>query len=142
VLDLQRYKDKASNWKGEPPADELQIRGLSDYFENKLPIEYLDFLRFNNGGEGDLSTQPILFQLWSVDEVIESDKDLQVREFLPNFMFFGSDGANELFGIKLNFNDYRVFMIPMIVMDEEDVIIIAENFSNFVQQLGMESINK
>ena len=135
---FERLKTESANWACKPPASEAEIQKLVSHFGSNLPTEYLDLLRFCNGGEGDLALEPVLFRLWSTDEVIEANQDLKIDEFLLGFVMFGGDGANELFGFRLDANDTKVYMIPMIVMTEEDAKVVAENFANFIEAIGRE----
>ncbi|MDQ4122755.1 MAG: SMI1/KNR4 family protein [Acidobacteriota bacterium] len=135
---FERLEIKSDSWTCEPPASEAEIQNLVSHFGSNLPNEYLDLLRFCNGGEGDLALEPVLFRLWSTDEVIEANQDLQVSEFLPGFVMFGGDGANELFGFRLDASDTKIYMIPMIVMSEEDAKVVAENFTEFIDAIGRE----
>ena len=98
---FERLKTKSDSWTCKPPASEAEIQMLVSHFDGALPADYLDLLRTCNGGEGDLALQLVLFRLWSTDEVIQANEDLQVSEFLPGFLMFGGDGANELFGFRL-----------------------------------------
>ena len=114
------------------PISETELQKIVSHFDNKLPTGYLKLLKTCNGGEGELKKQEIFFRLWSADETIEANRDLSINEFLPNFVAFGGDGGNELYTFKINSDETRIFMIPMIVMNEEDAIDIAENFTEFV----------
>ena len=135
---FERLKTESAIWTCEPPASEAEIQKLVSHFGSNLPTQYLDFLRFCNGGEGDLALQPVLFRLWSTDEVIEANQNLQVSEFLPGFVVFGGDGANELFAFRVDADESKIYMIPMIVMSEEDAIAVAEDFAKFIEAIGRE----
>ena len=135
---FERLKTESAIWTCEPPASEAEIQMLVSHFGDNLPTEYLDLLSFSNGGEGDIEMQPVLFRLWSTDEVIEANQDLQVSEFLPGFVMFGGDGANELFAFRVDATETKVFTIPMIVMSEEDSIVVADNFAEFIEAIGRE----
>ncbi len=51
---------------------------------------------------------------------------------------FGDDMANELFGFRVDATDPKVYMIPKIVMSEEDAIVVAETFAEFIETIGRE----
>jgi hypothetical protein len=135
---FERLKTESANWTCKPPARETEIQKLVSHFGDNLPTEYLDLLRLCNGGRGDLALEPVLFRLWSTDEVIEANQDLLVDEFLPGFVMFGGDDANELFGFRLDAAETKVYMIPMIIMSEEDAKVVAENFTEFIDAIGRE----
>ena len=135
---FERLKTESAIWICEPPASETEIQNLVSQFGNNLPKEYLNLLRFCNGGKGDLAVQPVLFHLWSTQETIEANRDFGVDEFLPNFVLFGGDGANEVFAFRVDANQSKIYMIPLIVMSEEDAIVVAENFTDFIESIGRE----
>ncbi|HZS08554.1 MAG TPA: SMI1/KNR4 family protein [Blastocatellia bacterium] len=77
-------------WSGRPPAGEDDILRLMESSEVPLPQEYLDLLRFSNGGNGPLALSPLIFVLYSVDEAIEEMTSEDNKDLYPNFIFFGA----------------------------------------------------
>ena len=73
IADILR--ENADKWVVRPPgATEEAIENLVASAGVQLPTDYLDFLRFANGGEGDLGIQPWYFQVWAAEEVIENNR--------------------------------------------------------------------
>ena len=138
---FERLKTKSALWTCEPPASEAEIQKLVSYFGDNLPTDYLNLLRFCNGGEGDLASQPVLFFLCSASGAIQLNQDYEVSEFLPGYVMFGDDMANELFGFRVNAPDTKVYMIPKIVMSEEDAIVVAETFAEFIETIGRDTLS-
>jgi hypothetical protein len=133
---------KAGVWRGAPPASELTIQRLLADCGLDLPKAYLDQLRRSNGGEGDLALEPRWVCFWPAEEVIESNRDYEVNEFLPGFFGFGSNGGGELLAFKVeSAGDWPVYMIPFIVMDETDALLIAKDCESFIQAVGWEKEN-
>ena len=52
-------------WDVKPPASEVEIALLESKARAELPTEYLELLRFSNGGEGPLALPPLWFQLYA-----------------------------------------------------------------------------
>jgi hypothetical protein len=121
-----------------PAATEEAIENLITNAGVKLPTDYLDFLRFANGGEGDLGIQPWYFQVWAAEEVIENNRNYSIPEFLPGFLGFGTNLGGELLAFDVRREgERRVFMIPMIPMSESDAEEIAPDFETFAMVCGI-----
>ena len=135
---FERLKTESALWTCNSPANEEEIQKLVSHFGDDLPTDYLKLLRFCNGGEGDLASEPVLFFLWSTSEAIELNQIYEISEFLPGYVMFGDDRANEFFGFRDNATDTKVYMIPKIVMSEEDAIVVAETFAEFIETIGRE----
>jgi hypothetical protein len=58
-------------WHAQGPASEAEIILLASKARAELPAEYLELLRFSNGGEGPLALPPEWFQLYSTKDCIE-----------------------------------------------------------------------
>src|SRR2546428_14185738 len=79
-------------WDVKPPASEVEIALLESKARAELPTEYLELLRFSNGGEGPLALPPLWFQLYPVNDCINlCHSNQHVLEQFPTFMFFGSN---------------------------------------------------
>jgi len=118
-----------------PPAEDAAIHTLVVDAGVELPEEYLAFLRDSNGGELDVEVGR--FDLWPAEEIVQANRDLRVEEFLPGFIVFGGDGANELLVFDARGpKPWAVFMVPMIVMSEEDAVAIADDFSSLIGLRG------
>lgn len=62
-------------------------------------------------------------------------KKVPVEEFLPNILLIGSDGGEIAYGIN---SKCEYIEVPFIPMDEEEVLVIAETFEEFIQYLYKE----
>ena len=99
-----------------------------------LPESYIDFLRKHNGASGDLPVQPLYFQLWRIDEIIENNQDYEIQANLPDYFGIGGNGGGEFLAISLN--NKRIFSIPFVPMKEEDALLIAESFEDLEKMIG------
>lgn len=116
-----------------PPAEETVIRKLISDSGLELSEEYLSFLRSSNGGE--ISVESGWFQIYPAEEVMQANLDLHIKEFLSGFFVFGGDGANELLAFNTRGpKSGKVYMVPAIVMDEDDAVMIADSFKSFIAE--------
>jgi hypothetical protein len=131
--------DSSAKWDREVPAEPEAIQRLVAEAPVDLPEEYLTLLRHSNGGEGELGVEPGWFQLWPTEKVIEYNNGYEVAENVPGFFGFGSSSGDEMLAFDLRGGKpWKIVMIPFIVMQVEDAIIIADDFGAFVQSMGRE----
>ncbi len=131
--------DSSAKWDREAPAEHEAIHRLVAEALVDLPEEYLTLLRHSNGGEGELGVEPGWFQLWPTEKVIEYNNDYEVAENVPGSFGFGSSGGGEMLAFDMrDGKPWKIVMIPFIVMQIEDAIVIADDFGAFVQSMGRE----
>lgn len=125
--------EKGSSEFGEKPT-EADLEKLLSQFPPDLPESYLEFLRDHNGASGDLPIQPLYFQLWQIDEIIENNLRYEIQKYLPNYFGIGGNGGGEFFAFDLK--TLKIFTIPFIPMNEEDALLVAECFEEFQSLMG------
>jgi hypothetical protein len=97
-----------------------------------LPQAYLDFLRKRD--DYILEVEAGRFEIYPAGEVVHANGELLVEEFLPKFFIFGGDRANELLAFDTREPmPWKVYMVPMICMSEEDALKIADSFETFIE---------
>lgn len=98
----------------------------------ELPASYKELMRNNDGIEivPDIESEASCLLLWSAEQVAELNKLYETNEFIPDFLFIGSDGGGEGYAIKKG--SENIFQIPFVTMDEEDAIIVASSFDEFM----------
>ena len=75
-----------------------------------------------------------LFEIYPAQAVLQINLDLEVEEFLPGFFVFGGDRANELLAFDTREPEpWKIYMVPMIAMSEEDAVVIADSFKTFIE---------
>ena len=103
-----------------------------------MPEEYLELLRFSNGGEGDLALLPLLFVLFDVDEVLKMLSDRFYRDEFHDFLSFGGNGGLEQIAFALRKGEpYPIVMIDLIA-GSESAVEIAPDMAQFVEAIGLE----
>jgi len=120
------------------PADETEILNLMGETKVQLPSEYLDLLRYSNGGQGDLALPPLLFCPYEVDYVIELLREKPFDELHEQFFIFGGNGGLELIAFDLR----KVPPYPIVMIDpvggEDTAIEIAPDMASFIEAIGLE----
>jgi hypothetical protein len=131
----------SSKWQVKPPpASSDTIDQLISQVPFKFPESYISLLAFSNGPEGSLGIRPGWFSLWEVEDIIESNKGYCVDEYIPGFFGFGSNGGGELFAFKISGEELcGVYTIPFCPLDENDAVLIADNFDSFILAMGIDS---
>ena len=126
-MDIDELKGiLASNLKCAAP-----LGTFSDLDGLSLPNDYLEFLRFANGAFGFLGETYVEF--WSIREIADANAELEIGAFLPGFLAFGGDGANELFVFdRRTSQGAGVYQVPMIGMEPDALRICADTFTAFV----------
>jgi hypothetical protein len=131
--------DSTAKWNRNPPAATDAIQDLVSGCAIDLPDEYIEFLRFSNGGEGELGVDPGWFQIWPAEQVIQLNEGYKVTENIPGYFAFGSNGAGEMLVFDARSEQpWSVAMIPFIHMQSYEAKIIAPDFEAFVRQMGRE----
>ena len=118
----------------EKNGSEQEIQHFLNNKPEKLPIDYVNYIIENHSVDGDLPVNPYYFSLWAVNEVLETNTDYQLDEYLPNYFGIGSQGGGELIAISLI--DFKIYCIPFMPMNEEDRILCFESFNEFKENMG------
>ena len=104
-----------------------------------LPAGYLDFLRGANGAEGSLGIPPGSFSLWSAANAPRFNVEHEVFQNLPGHFGIGSSLGGELFVLKLRGSASEraaVYRVPLIPMEEAEMLEVAESFAAFAAAMG------
>jgi hypothetical protein len=116
-----------------PPATEASVWTVEDHVGIRFPIEYVDFLKFANGGEGFIGEAYARF--WRVEELNEMNLGYQVAEFAPGLFLFGSDGGGEAYAFDTGFGGMAICSVPFIPLDIKLAIPLGSNFNEFLETL-------
>ena len=96
-----------------------------------LPKEYEDYIAAKGIFEGSTTGEPGYIMLWPPDELDSINTEISIAELAPGYNAFASNGGNEV----IAFNAAgTVFMIPLIGMDSQYVIQIAETFGELASR--------
>ncbi len=65
----------------------------------KIPLEYLEFMKETNGGEGIIGEGKYV-RFWAFEELLPANNDYNISEFAPDLFMIGSDGGGNGFGFR------------------------------------------
>jgi len=127
------------DWKGRLGSEERSINNLQRQLSFALPDEYLNLLRFSDGGEGPLAENPYYFQLDDAKTALTcAASDNHDRSDLSGFFIFGSNGGGEFMALDVRREPpYPVVCIDM-VAGGESALHVADNFKLFLELIGRE----
>jgi hypothetical protein len=125
-------------WRSAPPpADEAVIGAMAAAAGMDLPLDYLDFFRSADGGEGDLAVPPGRFHIWPVERMLALNREYGVQRFLPGFLGIGTDGGDNLLAFDTRTQPpWPVVMLPRIPLDASKAVQVAQNFTELVACMG------
>ena len=128
----------ASTWTPAPPASESDLSVLIQSVGFELPSDYLDFLRFSDGGYGSIPVDPWCFDsLWKATELAEFNRNYQIPIYCPGFFGIGSTGGGDMFAFDMRGEQpWPVVSIPCIGMEAAAALPVAPDFRSFVAMFG------
>jgi len=131
---------KEREWFKVDGASSEAIEKLKAICGIQLPTEYLDLLRYSNGGEGPIPVNPFNFCLDSAETVTNNLTEKTFEEFFPGFLVIGGSGGGELIALDLrNLTKKQVVALDATNSDiDESRMLIAETFTDFLDLIGKE----
>ena len=133
----QTLSDPEREWQGSAPASESEIRELENVLGVWLPSEYIELLRLNNGGEGELAVPPLWFQLFDVESVITRASDDFYKTEFPGILFFGGNGGLESIGIDMRAEQPWPIVAIDCIAALDSLVIISAKMGDFIEAIGV-----
>jgi hypothetical protein len=100
-----------------------------------LPEEYLDLLRFTNGGEGCLGSDDASnIQFWSVEDIVTFNREYGIWEDHPQLVVFGKNAAAGAFGFDTSQSPMPVIEADFI--DNEYCEERGQDFLDFLRRMA------
>lgn len=124
-------------WRKVDGASQHQIAELFSALPFEPPAEYLEFLRYSNGGEGELALEPLWFQLFDVAFAIQLWQDENYRREYPELFFFGSNGGLE--SIAFDMSSPKPWPIIMVdcIAGLDSARRISGSIEEFIERVGL-----
>ena len=126
----------ARSWTKVPAVSEDSVDLLQAAIGVELPIEYLELLRFSNGGEGPL---PEPYCVFCLDQAEYACRPENVHLY-PGWFVFGGNGGIELFALDLTGTPPW----PVLAFDgidpEGSVRRVADDFGKFLELVDASGI--
>jgi hypothetical protein len=116
-------------WHANPPLSPSTKTSFSSEVGRRVPDEYLEFLEWSNGGQGDTGLN--YFTLWKGEELQSLNKGYDIESFLPGCLAIGNDGPNFLF---MDTQD-RICRTPYGYGKDDMVEVLASSFSDFCRRI-------
>lgn len=125
-IDFNKFSKDMILYKG---ANDEEIQKLKTAFSYQLPNDFIEFLKFTNGAEGN----HIIF--WNIDNMIEANNAYSIETNVPGLLLFGSDGGAEAFGFDLREEAIRIVMVPDVSLLWEEAVNLGDSFHEFLERL-------
>ena len=131
------FAELGRTWSARPPADASAVRLVQQGAPGELPTEYIDLLRFGDGGEGPVALPPLYFMLYPAADAAELNTTPNQQELYPGLFVFGSNGGLE----SIAFDTRAARPWPVVMYDPvagvESAIVIAKDMAAFVAAIGL-----
>ncbi len=98
----------------------------------RLPANYEAYVSSGALTEGSVEGEPGYFVLWPLDEIAQNNADVDIQKYAPGFVAFGGNGGGELLAFD---RTGAVVMLPMIGLDVQHAIKIAESWEAFEKRI-------
>jgi SMI1/KNR4 family protein SUKH-1 len=121
--------------EARPGASVAAIAAAQWELGQRLPRDYVEFLRASNGIEGCVGNHGYV-QLWPAEDLAERNRGYDVAEQLPGFLLLGSDGGGTAYGLWTDGARRHYPDVPFIVMCEEDLRVLGGTFLEFLDALA------
>lgn len=113
------------------PASEATLKQLHGI--DRLPQDYVDFLRQSNGAEGFVgNSYLILFAAEAIDPINQA---ASVDKFAPGLTIFGSDGGGKSYAFDMRREDVAIVEFFDMDIGDEEPVFCATSFSGFLRYL-------
>lgn len=103
-----------------------------------LPSGYSEYVKATGPSECFThdDVEPGYVVLWALDEISKNNSEVEIETYAPGFIAFGGNGGGELLVFDTT---GAVFMLPMIGMEPDCAIRVAETFEELVGRFEVSS---
>jgi hypothetical protein len=125
---LARFRNVSSEWRVASPGFLVGAR-----LDERLPRQYVDFVRAVGPGEGFVGRQFI--RLYPLDQVAAANRAYAVQKYLPEHLLFGSDGCGNALLFDCSGSTRPVLVQPFVPLDVDFAIARHESWSAFLSAM-------
>ena len=94
-----------------------------------FPEDYLEFLKWSNGGEGYIRKNYV--SLWKVEDLEVLNREYQIQTYLSKgYLGIGTDGGGICYGFCLE-KQFAIFKCPLGDLDINEITIVANSIKDF-----------
>lgn len=124
-------------WRKVDGALQSHIVELKSALPFEPPVEYIEFLRYSNGGEGELALEPLWFQLFDINFAIQLWRDDNYRREYPELFFFGSNGGLESIAFDMGCPDPWPIVMVDCIAGLNSARCISRSIEEFIERVGL-----
>lgn len=112
----------------------VKIDDVEFYANLKLPEDYVFYLKNYFGIDQFIGVEFI--NLWSLEEIIESNKGYNIVEKMTRTIGIGSNGSGEFIGIEIDqFDNVKIILSPFVNLSSKYNTEIGKSFTDFLIRL-------
>jgi hypothetical protein len=112
----------------------IKISDIESFANLKLPADYVFYIENYFGIDQFVGVEFI--NLWSLEEIIESNKGYNIVEQMTRTIGIGSNGSGEFIGIEVDqFNNAKIILSPFIDLSSKYNTEIGSSFTDFLIRL-------
>ena len=124
IKDLERI-----GWNSNKGKNLNDIGIVEKQLHIAFPEDYLEFLKWSNGGEGYVGENYISF--WKVEDLAALNAEYQIQKYLSEkFLGIGTDGGGICYGFYLE-KEFPIFKCPLGDLDTNGITIVANSIKDF-----------
>ncbi|AVM50300.1 SMI1/KNR4 family protein [Capnocytophaga sp. oral taxon 878] len=124
IKDLEK-----GGWNSNKGANLNNIGIAQKQLHIAFPEDYLEFLKWNNGGEGYIGENYISF--WKVEDLEVLNREYQIQTYLSKgYLGIGTDGGGICYGFCLG-KGFAIFKCSLGDLDIKEITIVANSIKDF-----------
>ena len=124
IKDLERI-----DWNSNKETNLDDISIVEERLHIVFPEDYLEFLKWSNGGEGYIGENYV--SLWKVEDLEVLNREYQIQTYLSKgYLGIGTDGGGICYGFCLE-KQFAIFKCPLGDLDINEITIVANSIKDF-----------
>ena len=124
IKDLERI-----GWNSNKETNLNDIGIVEEQLHIVFPEDYLEFLKWSNGGEGYIGKNYV--SLWKVEDLEVLNREYQIQTYLSKGdLGNGTDGGGICYGFCLE-KQFAIFKCPLGDLDINEITIVANSIKDF-----------
>ena len=124
IKDLERI-----GWNSNKETNLNDIVIVEEQLHIVFPEDYLEFLKWSNGGEGYIEKNYV--SLWKVEDLEVLNREYQIQTYLSKgYLGIGTDGGGICYGFCLE-KQFAIFKCPLGDLDINEITIVANSIKEF-----------
>ncbi|OAI18212.1 hypothetical protein A1359_05175 [Methylomonas lenta] len=124
-------------WRKVDGASLSHIVELNSALPFEPPVEYIELLRYSNGGEGELALEPLWFQLFDVAFAIQLWRDENYRKEYPDLFFFSSNGGLESIAFDMGCRKPSPIVMVDCIAGLDSACRVSRSIEKFIERVGL-----